>query len=77
MPQFRQLPLKFEVRDVFAFDTLVAGENAVAVGIVQQCVMGEGEKQVYIWSPAGGGKSTRSSRAVAAAAISTLPATAK
>lgn len=57
MPQFRQLPLKFEVRDAFTFDTLVTGVNAVPAGIVQQCALGEGEKQVYIWSPPGGGKS--------------------
>jgi len=57
MPQFQQLPLKFEVRDVFTFDTLVTGSNDVAVGIVQQCLLGEGEKQVYVWSPQGGGKS--------------------
>jgi DnaA family protein len=57
MPQFRQLPLKFEARDVFTFDTLVAGANAVAAGIIQQCALGEGEKQVFIWSPHGGGKS--------------------
>lgn len=57
MPQFRQLPLKFEVRDIFTFDTLVAGRNDVSVGIVQQCALGEGEKQIYIWSPQGGGKS--------------------
>ena len=56
-PQFRQLPLKFEVRDVFTFDTLVTGANTVSAGIVQQCALGEGEKQVYIWSPEGGGKS--------------------
>ena len=56
-PQFRQLPLKFEVRDVFTFDTFVAGSNDVPVGIIQQCALGEGEKQVYIWSPEGGGKS--------------------
>ncbi|MDH5611469.1 MAG: DnaA regulatory inactivator Hda [Gammaproteobacteria bacterium] len=53
---FRQLPLHFGVRDVLSFDTLVAGSNAVAVGIVQQCALGEGEKQVYIWSPHGEGK---------------------
>ena len=58
---FRQLPLHFGGRDVFSFDTLVLGNNAIAVGIAQQCAMGEGEKQVYIWSPhsegKGGGKS--------------------
>ena len=54
---FRQLPLYFGVRDVFSFDTLVAGSNEVAVGIVQQCALGEGEKQVYIWSSHSAGKS--------------------
>ena len=58
---FRQLPLHFGARDIFSFETLVAGSNAVAVGISQQCALGEGEKQVYIWSPhseaKGGGKS--------------------
>lgn len=54
---FRQLPLNFEVRDVFTFDTLVMGDNEISVGIAQQCALGEGEKQVYIWSSHGGGKS--------------------
>ncbi|MCW8924123.1 MAG: DnaA regulatory inactivator Hda [Gammaproteobacteria bacterium] len=54
---FRQLPLHFGVRDVYSFDTLVAGSNEVAVGIVQQCALGEGEKQVYIWSQHSEGKS--------------------
>lgn len=57
MPRFNQLPLNFEVRDVFTFDTLVTGVNAVSVGIIQQCALGEGEKQVYIWSPPASGKS--------------------
>ncbi|MFC1589172.1 DnaA regulatory inactivator Hda [Pseudomonadota bacterium] len=54
---FQQLPLHFGVRDVFSFDTLVAGANEIAIGIVQQCALGEGEKQVYIWSPRSEGKS--------------------
>ncbi len=54
---FRQLPLVFEPRDVFSFETLVAGSNALANGIAQQCGLGEGEQQVYIWSAAGQGKS--------------------
>jgi len=54
---FRQLPLHFGVRDAFSFDTLIAGSNGVAVGIVQQCALGEGEKQVYIWSSGSEGKS--------------------
>ncbi|MDH3343487.1 MAG: DnaA regulatory inactivator Hda [Gammaproteobacteria bacterium] len=54
---FRQLPLYFGVRDIFSFDTLITGSNQVAIGIVQQCAMGDGEKQVYIWSPHSEGKS--------------------
>ena len=54
---FRQLPLHFDVREVFSFDTLVAGDNEIAIGIVRQCALGEGEKQVYIWSAHGEGKS--------------------
>ena len=57
MPHFRQLPLKFEARDVFTFDSLVVGSNDVSVGIVQQSALGKGEKQVYIWSAQGEGKS--------------------
>lgn len=58
---FKQLPLHFGVRDIFSYDTFVAGPNEIAVGIVKQCALGEGEKQVYIWSSQnenkGGGKS--------------------
>lgn len=54
---FRQLPLRFETRDVFSFDTLVTGSNELAVGIVRLAALAEGETQVYIWSPAAGGKS--------------------
>lgn len=53
---FRQLPLRFETRDVFSFDTLVKGSNELAIGIVRQAALGAGEKQVYIWSPVSGGK---------------------
>lgn len=52
---FRQLPLSFGVRDVFSFDTLVTGNNEIIVGIVSQCALGVGEKQVYIWSSHGEG----------------------
>ena len=55
--RFRQLPLGFEPRDVFTFESFVVGENKVPVGLVQQCALGEGEKQIYIWSAAGCGKS--------------------
>lgn len=55
--RFRQLPLGFEPRDVFTFDSFVVGENTIPVGLVKQCALGEGEKQIYIWSAAGCGKS--------------------
>ncbi len=54
---FQQLPLHFGVREVFSFDTLVLASNEIAVGIVQECALGETEKQVYIWSPHSEGKS--------------------
>lgn len=55
--RYQQLPLVFEPRDIFSFDTLVAGANELAIGIVKQCVLAEGEQQIYIWAPASGGKS--------------------
>ena len=55
--RFRQLPLGFEPRDVFTFDSFIVGENKIPAGLVQQCALGEGEKQIFIWSAAGSGKS--------------------
>lgn len=55
--RYRQLPLAFVPRDIFSFDTLVAGSNALMIGILQQCVSGEGEQQVYTWASNGSGKS--------------------
>lgn len=54
---FKQLPLRFEPRDIFTFESLIAGSNETCLGIVQHCALGEGEKQVYVWAPEGGGKS--------------------
>ncbi|NOQ90065.1 MAG: hypothetical protein GQ549_03875, partial [Gammaproteobacteria bacterium] len=62
-----QLPLGFEAGELFTFDSFVAGNNAVAVGIAQQTAlaMQEGldvqadanEKQLYFWGDNGLGKS--------------------
>jgi DnaA family protein len=56
-----QLPLVFETRNAYSFDTLVAGDNELAVGIARQCAQsGEdvpAEKQVLVWSENGCGKS--------------------
>lgn len=53
----RQLPLKFEPRDVYSFETLVPGDNGLAVELVQQCALGTGEQQIYLWGGRGDGKS--------------------
>lgn len=52
-----QLPLGFEPGELFTFDSIVAGNNSVAVGLAHQMAMGEGEKQLYFWGESGLGKS--------------------
>lgn len=58
-----QLPLGFEPGELFTFDSFVAGNNSVAVGLAQQMAMhgftgpGEGEQQLYFWGEQGLGKS--------------------
>lgn len=52
-----QLPLGFEPGELYTFDSLVTGENAVAAALAQQTALGAGEKQVYFWGEAGLGKS--------------------
>jgi len=52
-----QLPLGFEPGELFIFDSFVAGNNSVAVGLAQQMASGEGEKQLYFWGASGLGKS--------------------
>ena len=52
-----QLPLGFEPGELFTFDSFIAANNAVAVGLAQQLVLGEGEKQLYFWGDMGLGKS--------------------
>ncbi len=51
-----QIPLVFETRNVFAFETLVAGNNELAVGIARQCALGQGEQQLLLWGDHGYGK---------------------
>lgn len=52
-----QLPLGFEPGELFTFDSFVAGNNSVAVGLAQQAALGQGENQLYFWGEAGLGKS--------------------
>jgi len=52
-----QLPLGFEPGELFTFDSFVTASNTVAVGLAQQLVQGEGEKQLYFWGDSGLGKS--------------------
>jgi DnaA family protein len=52
-----QLPLVFETRNAYSFETLVAGDNELAVGIARQCAQLQGEKQMLLWSEHGHGKS--------------------
>ena len=52
-----QLPLGFETSELFTFESLVAGNNSVAVGLAQQVASDCGEKQLYFWGESGLGKS--------------------
>lgn len=54
-----QLPLGFEPGELYTFDSLVTGENAVAAALAQQTALGAGEKQVYFWGEAGLGSTLR------------------
>lgn len=52
-----QLPLGFEPSELFTFESFVAENNAVAVGLAQQTALGMGEKQLYFWGGSALGKS--------------------
>ncbi len=54
---FLQLPLEFAPRDVFTFDGFIDGGNALAVAMVRQMALGEGERQMLLWAYVGSGKS--------------------
>ncbi len=58
MPQsYQQLPLGFEPRERFTFDAFVTGENAIAVELLRQCALGDGETQLLLWGERSSGKS--------------------
>ena len=52
-----QLPLGFEVSELFTFESFVSGNSSVAAGLAQQTALAEGEKQLYFWGESGLGKS--------------------
>lgn len=54
--QHEQLALAFEPANASSFETLVAGDNELAVGIARQCAQMQGEKQLLLWSDSGCGK---------------------
>lgn len=54
---FKQLPLSFPPREVFNFASYLPGDNHLAVAMVAQLAEGAGEKQLYLWSDRGRGKS--------------------
>lgn len=52
-----QLPLGFEPGELFTFESFIAGENSVAMGLAQQTAVAAGESQLYFWGESGLGKS--------------------
>jgi DnaA family protein len=54
---FQQLPLTFEPRERFTFDSYIAGQNRLAVDLIRKMARGEGETQLLIWADRGQGKS--------------------
>ena len=54
---FQQLPLTFEPRERFTFESYIAGHNQLAVDLVRKMARGEGETQLLIWADRGKGKS--------------------
>ena len=52
-----QLPLGFEPGELFTFESFIAGENSVAMGLAQQTAVATGENQLYFWGESGLGKS--------------------
>lgn len=52
-----QLPLGFEPGEIFTFDSLVTGNNAVMVDTVRKLAHLDGEAQAFVWGESGAGKS--------------------
>ena len=57
--EFRQLPLRFEPREVFSFASYISGDNEIAVATLRSCATRNAgaEKQLYLWSGEAQGKS--------------------
>lgn len=54
---FKQLPLSFAPREVFNFASFVSGDNQLVVTMIKQLAETSGERQLYLWSGKGQGKS--------------------
>ncbi len=53
----QQLPLEIGLREEQDLEGFVAGDNAFALATVREMALGAGEQQVFLWGPAGAGKS--------------------
>ncbi len=54
---FQQLPLRFEPRERFTFDSFISGRNSLVVDLARAMAQGQGEKQMLVWAEKGNGKS--------------------
>ena len=54
---YQQLPLTFEPRERYTFNTFISGQNQLAVDLVRNMANGDGEAQILIWADKGIGKS--------------------
>jgi DnaA-homolog protein len=55
--QYRQLALELSLRSCASFDNFHPGENAEALSAVRRFSVGAEASQIYVWGPAGSGKS--------------------
>ena len=55
MPE--QYPLHFEFRANQTFDDFFAGANELVINDLKQCILGDGEQQIFLWAKSGQGKS--------------------
>jgi DnaA family protein len=53
----RQLPLRLRLDERADFESFLAGPNAEPVALLEQFAEGAGEPFLYLWGPAGSGKS--------------------
>ncbi|MGB5278238.1 MAG: DnaA regulatory inactivator Hda [Gammaproteobacteria bacterium] len=54
---YQQLPLSFEPRERYTFESFIPGPNQLAVDLIRQMATGHGEAQLLIWAGQGKGKS--------------------